>query len=621
MGDARPPGLIESLHYGFAFRYENYRRVGDYGYGIFDWKQWHVPDENLEALDDDQLNEALPVMEKQAWAAGASFCLNLAAQLWPRLSVEAQGNFLGGAARHLSDITEVTDPGPKNVWGPNEKQEREMLRLADLVLSSLPSCRLNAQAAAEIAANSIKKDRLDILNIVMSHPDFDPDAGVERLHDDHRGFDEQISKHTTRTLDILLETAVRCANPEAAELLLKAGANPNIPCWNLERSSNEWYSLLSYAISSSRGDETIANLLLDHEADPRGLDCEGINKPLLLALKNDNWNLADRLLDMGADFSGGEDLIQERFERIPQLFGINADDQKWLQEKIAPLMHIAEPSEVPMFFWGHGQGGQYSTFLDSLTDDIDMLKHFESRGLSTKLTASIFVDFVKRGNFDVLLYLLRDEPNLARIIFRCRRRNPQIGTNRVQAWLSQPPERECSVVQEQQKEITEMTKEEKEARMKYLEKYLKYVFSRPDLEDFVPDDQGPLTLPDGSKFYVYMDAVATPDDFDEFKDGYFWLLEKKATYRRRKDRIIVRDLQGKWNMVEIPNDTKIETLMPLVKEVNGRFFQLGLTVSDLSRQIFPEEWKPLIDSWLGEPLERAKRSFRRRIEEQIANKD
>jgi hypothetical protein len=399
----RPPGLMESLHYGFALRYDGYRRVGAGA------KECRALEGMADDLDRSQLDMVLPVVERHAWAAGSNLCLNLAGKLWPRLSIGAQGRFLGGAARHLP----LDDQ-------PDEKN------LADFMLASLPLAQLDPQSAAECAANAIRAVRSDILTAVLEHSDFDPDAVVERLSDEFQRFHKEISQHAVRSLDVLLETAVRFKRAEAVELLLKAGASPNLPCWNLERSYSDWFSLLSYSIDSRAEGEMsdrIVDLLLRYGANPGGLPCEDINQPLKLSFRNKQWFLADRLLDLGADFSGGHGLTQEEFEKWPLRYGISNEDLKWVQEKIAPLLPLAEPWEEPMFYSGHAQGGSFSTFLDSLLDgqSLDQLKHFEARGLSTQLSPATFVYIVKWKALDVLLYLLRNEPNLERIVFRARR--------------------------------------------------------------------------------------------------------------------------------------------------------------------------------------------------------
>lgn len=583
----RAPGLIESLQYGFALRYDGYRLRGGSAEawrftGLRDFsglsaEAWHTLDCIADDLDDSQLDKVLPVMEHHAWAAGSNLSLGLAGKLWSRLSAGARGRFLAGAARHL----------------PSHYEQDEK-NLADFILTSLPLAELDAQSAAECGANAIRIDRSDILTAVLEHPDFDPDGAVERLSDEYERFHKEISQHATRVLDVLLEAAVRFKRAEAVELLLKAGASPNLPCWNLERNYNEWFSLLSYSINP-RGyneSERIANLLLEQGANPRGLPCEDVNKPLKLSLDNRLWKLADRLLGFGADFSGGHVLTpdeREEFERWPLRHGISADELKWVREKIAPLLPLARPWEVPMFYTGGGQGGSFSTFLDSLLDrqSLDQLKHFEARGLSIHLTPAIFVDIVDWKDLDVLLYLLRNEPNLERLVFRARRRNPSIGTNRLQAWLCRPQDDRVN-----------------------------------ELLDFDSGDQEPLTLPDGSRFYVYLDAVAPPDHNNgPLKEGYFWLEEHSPVHRRRNDHVLVREMKREWHMVEIPsNDYQMIDMMPMVKEMNGRFFLPGIHAGKMQFvQIFPEEWQSLVSAWMDGPFEQAKKAFRRRIQEQPTN--
>lgn len=582
--EARPPGLIEAMHYGFALRYGIYRESP---YGSWEWRTLNELGADLEER---QLGEVLPVLAARAWEAGSHLSVRLAERLWPQLDDVVQGCFLAGAARHLS--------GPRH---PSASEASEENQLADFMHRHLPQARLDAQAAAEIAANAIRADQPALLSTVLAHPDFDRDASVDRLSAaSNDRFKRQLSQHSIRTLDVLLEIAVRCLRTDAVERLLALGACPDLPCWNLERSYSEWFSLLSYAFQCLDQDkeaeaaQRIFDLLLKNGADPRGLPCEGLNHPLKLALARQRWDVADRLLDLGASFSGGRDLEPKDFDKPGRLipaghphYGVRDDDLRWVEEKIAPLLPLLQPWQAPLFYRGDAQGGASSTFLSSLLGEteLDQLKHFEARGLSTRLTAALFIQIVHGGHYAALLHLLRQAPERPRIVFRVRRRNPEIGTSGLQAWLCQPQDDRIN-----------------------------------ELPHFDPGDQEPLTLPDGSRFYFFLDAVAPADhDHGPLTAGCFWL-EKHHPVHRRRDRVLVRRLHRVWRMEEMPeNDFDMYPLMPLVKEVEGRFFLPGISAGNLQfGQHFPDDWKPRIRTWLKEPFERAKAAFRQRILDQRA---
>jgi hypothetical protein len=583
--EVRPPGLLEDMHYGFDLRYGGYQHSPNGG------EEWRSLEEMAAALETRQLEGILPVLEARAWEAGSHLAVRLALKFWPRLSNEAQGSFLGGVARHLS--------GPRRVKGRLEEENK----LADFMTERIPGAHLDAQASAEIAANAVRANEPGILSAVLDHPQFEPNAIIDRLTatGPANRFANQISLHATRTLDVLLECAVRCLQPNSAERLLKLGANPDLPCWNLERSYNEWFSLLSYALHSIWHSEKTADairifdLLLEHGANPQGLPCEGLNHPLKLALDNQRWDIADRLLDLGACFNGGRSLTPKEFEKLGRLipaghphFGVFDEDLLWVEEKIAPLMPLLKPWQVPLFYLGNAQGGSNSTFLNSLLSEehLDKLKHYEVRGLPARLTPALIINLVKWGHYAALLHILRHEPNLPRLMFSIRRRNPSIGTSGLQAWLSQP----------QGNAINE-------------------------LPHFDPGDQEALQMPDGSRFYIFLDAVAPPNHrHGPLTGGCFWLEKHKADHRRRRDRVLVSHLMRHWRMEKLArSDYDILEMLPLVKEVSGRYFLPGISVRNMQfGQHFPEEWKPAVKAWFGQPFERTKEKFHQRVLDQLA---
>jgi hypothetical protein len=577
----RPPGLLEELHNGFAMRYGGYCAYRTAAL------EWIALDEMADELDRHQLDDVLPTLDQRAWEAGSHGAVRLATRLWSWISSPAKGQFLAGAARHLS----------------RKRAEEGANKLADFLVENLAAAQFEPQGAAEIAANAIRADWPVLLDAIMAHPDFNTNAIIERLYSDSNWnrFSDQVSQHATRTLDVLLETAVRCLRPDTTKQLLEVGACPDLPCWNLERSFSDWFSLLSYSLYSLWESEDrdaamrIFDLLLEHGANPLGLPCEGLNHPLKLALDNRCWDIAHRLLDLGAGFDGGRHLTAEDFEKPGRLipaghphFGVFDDDLRWVEEKIAPLMPLLKPWQTALFYKGNSQGGSSSTFLSSLLaeEHLEQLKHFEKRGMPTRLTPALVIEIVKWGRYSALLHLLRHEPNLPRLMFRIRRRNPKIGTSGLQAWLCQPQEDRAN-----------------------------------ELPGFAPGAQEPLVLPDGSRFYFFLDAVAPPDHrHGPITGGCFWLEEPDAEHRRRRNQVQVRVLKRIWRMTGIPdNDYQLAGMIPILKEVNGRCFLPGISARHMQfGQHFPEGWKARVDAWLEQPFERAKEQFRQRILDQLA---
>ncbi|MEN3942991.1 hypothetical protein WJU23_16960 [Prosthecobacter sp. SYSU 5D2] len=562
-GTGRPAGMVDWMHYGFALRYGEAGRGGEGAAEL-----WQL-EEGADALTPAHLAEILPLYEARAWTAGALGLRRLPDLLGDALTPAARGCYLAGLSGRLQS-GEGMFPAEPHPCLPEE------------ILPALQAADLDARCAAEIGANAIRTDCTELLLAVLDHPQFHADGSVLRVcgFPDQERFSRQISQLATRVLDVLLEAAVRCRRPAAMRVLLERGACPDLPCWNLERSYNEWFSLLSFAVhelgqdsSRSQGRE-MTDLLLQHGASPQGLECEGLNNPLMHAMRSGQWEVADRLLELGARFEGGSyskpDDCKINGPLIPgghPLIGYPKKDLDWVERAIRPLLPLADLWQVPLYYKGNGQGGQSATFLHYVLDDtrLPLLKKYEALGLSTCLTPALFIDIVRGGHYQALLYLLRDHPHLPRLVFRIRRRQPDFGTSQRQLWLCQPePD------------------------------------GKNDIPDFQPGDQTPLQLPDGSRIYAHLACIAPPHHHHgPVTGGCFWLEKIQAVHRRRGNCILTRQVRRMWRMEPVPaNEYQVKNLIPLVKEVDGRFIWLGIDLNSLSYGLkVPPEWKPVIQAW------------------------
>jgi hypothetical protein len=292
----RPEGIVDWMHFGLAMRYGGIKDV------VEGQEEWRQLEKRADGLTKETLNKILPLLERRAWAVGTLLMCRLPGLLSPQLFAVARGRYLGGLSRH---IQRAEKPNSMDVAIGGFDVAAEVLR-------KLPDASLDAEAVAEIGANAIKANRLDVLDAVLSHHDFSGDGYVARIngYPDQVGFEKQLSQHSTRMLDVLLEAAVRCRCPSAMRVLLERGACPNIPCWRLERNSNKWFSALSFAIDAfgeANDDpdiEEMIGLLLKHGANAQGLACEGLNNPIMLAMRNQRLALADRLREHGACLPG-----------------------------------------------------------------------------------------------------------------------------------------------------------------------------------------------------------------------------------------------------------------------------------------------------------------------------
>jgi hypothetical protein len=120
------------------------------------------------------------------------------------------------------------------------------------------------------------------------------------------------------------------------------------------------------------------------------------------------------------------------------------------------------------------------------------------------------------------------------------------------------------------------------------------------VEHFNPHGQQPLSLPDGSRVYAYLDCVAPPShDLGPLTAGSYWLEDIKATHRRTGDRILISDVVRTWRMQKAPTyPIDAITVIPLVKEKDGRVFFLGISLNNATYgQNGPPEWKSRIWEW------------------------
>jgi hypothetical protein len=549
----RPEGIVDWMHYGFRLR----------NACMWEREDANPELERLEAhalhLPEDVLTRLASLFEERAWTAGRVGTLNLADILWTRISPSAQGNFLAGVMQQLDD------QGPFSVSAPSdgsEKAAKSENDLATWVLQRLPMATLEAPAAAEFGASAIFSKNFALLQALLNKGEL-PEGPIPRFrgYREQLHFEKQLSLLSTRVLDVLLEAALRCMRPEAVQILLEHGANPDIPCWILERSYNEWHCALSYAIQQSREESNpkakqIVGLLLTHGADPQGLECAGKNLPLMLAIRHRDWGLADLLLDLGAKFEGGQDYTKERCQKkgklIPAghaLIGYRDEELRWVERAIAPLVPLAKVWEVPLYYRGDGQGGSVSTFLNHLVsvDDLSYLSKYESRGLAATLTPTLLIDLVKGGCYEALQYMLRDNPNLGRVMFRIRRHKPDFGTEGEQV-MRCVPEKDGSNL----------------------------------LHGFMPCEETALNLPDGSRVHPWLDCIAPPvHHHGPISPGCFWLQTLSADFRRRGDQLKTLCIRRIWRAVDTPkNDYQLEDLIPMVKEANGTFILLGISLRD-----------------------------------------
>lgn len=384
-----------------------------------------------------------------------------------------------------------------------------------------------------------------------------------------------------RAIDRCLEASLRVHHLEMARLCLASGADPNLGIWRLERSFNQQYSALGYAIAKIADSSLVAKFvecLLGAGADPSGIGYEGRNKPLFFALRKKKWEVAKLLLDGGAEFpSRGNRSGNSHRKSVSRSFGREAENLEWVEREIASLMSMAEDLEEDNFYEGHAQGGSKYRFLDAFfsSDDVFALRRFADRGLSLQLTARDIASALSSDAWDCLHYVWEKMGAPSEAMDLIIEREPKFGTI--------GREFLCRV--------------------------------EPDgsnvLADFDPHGQAPLELPDGTKFYAYLDGIAPPGhSHGAVPERHVYALTVEARFSRQDSEVVTHDLALNWELKPIPGTTseslivpcQLRRLLPVVKEIAGTYIWTGVTMHRLRHLKWPAELKDEVVAWSEGPI-------------------
>lgn len=570
---AEPRGWFRWLHNHYLGRYGSMHPGMINGDTFSTWEKTSPnPDTPEEKVDIDLL---AALLERHAWACGMKKYTKAAAGLWDRLSSLSRGAFMAGLSEQAFD---------------------EEPDLIDRTMSRLDSAELSPESLCQLACNAIKNKRTDLLEALLAQ--YQQPTGIVRRFSASDSGDawesEEVERLSPRVIDMILEASLICNNIDAARLALTHGANPDIPFWQLERSSNHKYSALGYVIDSEHAQNMqshneMAELLLDQGASPSGIAYAGYNHELFLALGNGWYDLADRLLAHGASFqkpvstdeiapavrtAGSESVVLG--PGGPNFFGFFGDKLKWAVENIGSIIPLVPVSEKMSFFSSHAQGGSRSTFMDRIVGNLDRLRWYESLGLDTRLSAEELSTAVSCGAFDSLVYLLSKHGETARdrAMFRIRLFRPDIGT----AWRH--------MVMIPQADGVNIA------------------------SDFNPQGQQSFDLPDGSRLFVDLSAVAFPGHtLGPCAEGFFWLRKDIVTLRRRKDRVVVYRLEKKWVMEPLPlrkpgtcrGQQYLDECLPLIREIDGKYIHLGVTLGRLWWVLPEGEMRNAVPQWNKTP--------------------
>jgi hypothetical protein len=378
---------------------------------------WRALEAMVEDLDGEHIRRITLLFEERAWNAGALCLTRLAEMVWSKLSRTARGHFLGGIASF------------RNRQAPLLPTEWFITRLED--------CDLDMNAAIEIGTHAAIVGRVELLRALLKR-DLPSEPVVRQrsaLREDE--FEVQfLRKHSTSFVDVILEAAVRANTVETARLALEYGANPNIPCWVLDRNWSEWFGTLSFAINDDATlrkkleGNPMLEILLQAGVNVRGLPGEDRGKPLFLAVLRKNWILARRLLANGAKFERDNDRTPYSSQNEnPPHFGVLDKEYEWVKFKLAPLLKAAEFPEVYHYI-RYGLGGQECSFLMLLAyrDDVENLRWLREAGMPVDFSVPDLVAIVSSGAPNILRELLQNRQELPHALSCIRQHRPNFPT-------------------------------------------------------------------------------------------------------------------------------------------------------------------------------------------------
>ena len=558
--DAEPVearGWFRWLHNHFLGRYSYSDRHFD---AMIASQGWQDVSQSFPGFSQEEISALVPVVGRHAWTVGYLGLTELADAGWELLKPQDRGAMLAG-------LTEAHVQPELVAW----------------IRKRLPDCVFSPESACEIACNAIWHQWPDVFAAVLQ-------SGTDLSASIHRGDDggypetrwpDLLRRLSHRVIDMILEAALVRDDSEAVRMALDKGADANIPVWKLERSFNEKHCALTLAISEER--RNVAEMLLAAGASATGTNFTTPNYPLYLAISNGWDDFAERLLQNGASLripeASGQPLSAPKAEGsesevlLPvrgRFFGHFDKELNWARKAVGSIIPLAPIAEKQAFYWGNGQGGQWTTILNVVIGDVERLQLYESLGLDTRLTTEELCSAIDGDAFDGLLYLLGKHGTEARdrVLFRIRRRNPDFGS--VGRQLD---------VQAQDNRVN-------------------------NADGFDPEDQPPLVLPDGAKLYVDLSVIAPPDhNHGPCIEGHFWLRVEEATWRRRQDRVVMTELRPHWAMTKLPeNRHQVESVLSCIKEVGGVRTRLGVTIGNLFFRVSPDDArKNAIYAWFDTP--------------------
>ncbi len=563
-----PRGWFRWLHYTVLSRLDD----SNSGPSVMDQLQFRTEWRALAhaaSLDPTLLGSLTPYVEIHAWEVGSYGLHRLAEACWAQLTPQARGRLLAGIA-NLEIVYEDVFAGWRKYAPPKDSAHTEALRVKTWLLAHLPDAIPDAASVLEIACCAIRREEQDLLAGILDHGASRLGEYIERMEPyvrqfwtrDTRDFDV-VGYLSHRVIDMVLEAAILRRYHAGQRLALAAGASPNLRIWVLESCSNEKFTALSYAIAEN--DRELIDLLLTPFF--KGAN-ERHGKALFLAISREKYQLADRMLDLGVPFEPGDDVEKLspptpggkiEWKKFPHSKCGQADFDR--AERLGRGLPVVHPYESAWFIHLASMMGcncetMLSTFLDG--DDLERLRHFHSRGMPLRLTPQDFAIAIDSGAYDCLCWLMQQWGLPKTFLLKIRREIPSFGTQG-RLWQVRADARGIGL-----------------------------------LDSFDPADLIPLPLPDGGRLWMDLTGLAIQDA----EAGPAWTRKVLVEPRRRPGSVVLRAAETTWESCPAPkNDYALRLMVPVIKEMNGRFLDTGLTVGTVLGQRYPGNFRSKVTAW------------------------
>lgn len=354
----------------------------------------------LQVVDGADAQEVLSLLHTHSWEVGR-YRSDLAPKveiLWGEISPRERGDYIAGVSEG------------------SRMAEQTCGEMLDFILEQLKEgtdVEWSAISACQLGCNLLTMGEEKAFTRLLQY-DVDWRQEIERINPMDAKRWKATHLLSKRVIDVFLEATLILKRPDATQLVLEQGANPNILVWQLERSYNALYTALSYAIHHREALATVA--LLRFGADVNGSNQVARRSPLPEAFLRGDRCLIAKLMDAGALLDAGA-----TFSETPFPYG-RSNPVEWVQENLSDVIEFLPLESKPLFHSPHAQGGWYFTLLELAAADLDLLRFVADQGLDlqpTEYEMATLIHFRKSEALELILDRIaprKKEAVLARVL-------------------------------------------------------------------------------------------------------------------------------------------------------------------------------------------------------------